>query len=78
MSSIRTSKLARWLGHAADRDRPTHLLPAGYDDWVGPAPDGTLCSHRFDRVTHRRREVCVVCLAFRLIARASDRDRGNG
>lgn len=65
------------LGHDADRDRPTHLLMAGYDDTVPQrAHCGTLVKPPF-RPRHggRDSDMCVVCLAISAWARdASDND----
>ena len=65
------------LGHDADRDRPTHLLMAGYDDTVPQrAHCGTLVKPPF-RPRHgtRGEDMCVVCLAISAWARdANDND----
>jgi hypothetical protein len=65
------------LGHDADRDRPTHLLPAGYDDTVPhQARCGTLVQPPF-RPRHGTpgENMCVVCLAISAWLRvASDHD----
>ena len=48
------------LGHDADRDRPTHLLMAGYDDTVPQrAIAAPSSSRRFGRVTADGTRTCV-------------------
>ena len=65
------------LNHDADRDRPTHLLMAGYDDTVPQrAHCGALVEPPF-RPRHGTpgEDMCVVCLAISAWARdASDND----
>ncbi len=53
------------MGHDADRDRPTHLFPAGYDASVAQrARCGTLVRPPFrPRYGTPEEEMCVVCLA---------------
>ena len=65
------------LNHDADRDRPTHLLMAGYDDTVPQrAHCGALVEPPF-RPRHGTpgEDMCVVCLAISAWSRdASDND----
>ena len=80
VSSIKTKRTLTLpeLGHDADRDRPSHLFPAGYDDSVAQrARCGTLVQPPF-RPRHGTpgEEMCVVCLAISdWLHGANDRDR---
>jgi hypothetical protein len=65
------------LGHDADRDRPTHLFMAGYDDTVPQrAHCDTLVKPPFrPRDGTRGEDMCLVCLAISAwMCDASDND----